>query len=124
MDSSNVDTASPVTRSIAWAAVALIVLSLPLFVAGYHLHLLIMAAIFTILAVSLGVVIGYAGLLSLGHAAFFGIGAYTSALLFLNFGVSMWWGMLAAAALASISAWRADSARSRQPFRDCHHCLR
>ena len=105
MDSSNVDTANPVTRSIAWAAVALIVLSLPLFVAGYHLHLLIMAAIFTILAVSLGVVIGYAGLLSLGHAAFFGIGAYTSALLFLNFGVSMWWGMLAAAALASIVAF-------------------
>lgn len=105
MDSSSVDTASPATRNITWAAVALVVLSLPLFVAGYHLHLLIMAAIFTILAVSLGVVIGYAGLLSLGHAAFFGIGAYTSALLFLHFGLSMWWGMLAAAVLASSVAF-------------------
>ena len=105
MDSSSVKTARPAKRGIALAAVALVVLSLPLFVAGYHLHLLIMAAIFTILAVSLGVVIGYAGLLSLGHAAFFGIGAYTSALLFLHFGLSMWWGMLAAASLASLTAF-------------------
>jgi branched-chain amino acid transport system permease protein len=105
MDSSSADLAVPMSRRAAWAAVALVSLALPLFVGGYHLHLLIMAGIFSILAVSLGLVIGYAGLLSLGHAAFFGIGAYTSALLFLHFGVSMWWGMLAAAVLASFIAF-------------------
>jgi branched-chain amino acid transport system permease protein len=97
---------APAARSTAWAwaAVALVALALPAVATGYHLHLLIMAAIFSILAVSLGLVIGYAGLLSLGHTAFFGIGGYTSALLFLHFGVSMWWGMLAAAVLATIVA--------------------
>jgi branched-chain amino acid transport system permease protein len=92
------------TRRLVWAAVALLVLSLPAVTAGYHLHLLIMTAIFAVLAVSLGLVIGYAGLLSLGHVAFFGIGAYTSALLYLHFGLTMWWGMLAAALLSSLVA--------------------
>ena len=92
-------------RRAAVALGALLAAALPWLIGSYHLHLLIMAAIFAILAASLGLVIGYAGLLSLGHTAFFGIGAYTSALLFLKFGVSMWWGMLAAAALSSLMAF-------------------
>ena len=40
-----------------------------------------MAGIFAILALSLNLLLGYTGQLSLGHAAFFGIGAYASALL-------------------------------------------
>jgi branched-chain amino acid transport system permease protein len=104
MVSSSADLEGSRSRRAAWAAVAVVAVVLPLFIGGYHLHLLIMAGIFSILAVSLGLVIGYAGLLSLGHAAFFGIGAYTSALLFLHFGVSMWWGMAAAAVLAAFVA--------------------
>ena len=45
---------------------------------------------------------GYAGQFSLGHTAFFGIGAYTSTLLFLKFGISPWLGMLAGGALAAL----------------------
>lgn len=48
---------------------------------AYLLHMAIMAGIYIILAVSLNLIIGYAGQISLGHAAFFGIGAYVSALL-------------------------------------------
>lgn len=48
---------------------------------GYFEHLLILICIYIILAVSLNLIIGFVGLLNLGHAAFFGIGAYTSALL-------------------------------------------
>jgi branched-chain amino acid transport system permease protein len=48
--------------------------------AAYFLHLAILAGIYIILAVSLNLIIGYAGQVSLGHAAFFGIGAYASAL--------------------------------------------
>ncbi len=47
---------------------------------------------------------GYAGQLSLGHAAFFGIGAYTSTLLYLNFDISPWLGLLIGGALAMIFA--------------------
>lgn len=52
--------------------------------AAYALHLAILSGIYIILAVSLNLIIGYAGQVSLGHAAFYGIGAYTSALLALN----------------------------------------
>lgn len=45
---------------------------------------------------------GYAGQLSLGHAAYVGVGAYTSTLLYVNFGVSPWLGMIAGAALSGL----------------------
>ena len=48
---------------------------------GYVDHLLILICIYIILSVSLNLISGFTGLLNLGHAAFFGIGAYTSALL-------------------------------------------
>jgi len=48
---------------------------------NYLLHVLSMAAIFTILAVGLNLLMGYAGQVSLGHAAFYGLGAYTSGIL-------------------------------------------
>ncbi len=51
---------------------------------AYLLHLAIVAGIYIILAVSLNLIIGYAGQVSLGHAAFFGIGAYASTLSALN----------------------------------------
>jgi branched-chain amino acid transport system permease protein len=47
----------------------------------YFIHLLILIGIYSILATSLNIALGYTGLLNLGHVAFFGIGAYTSALL-------------------------------------------
>ena len=47
----------------------------------YLVHILILIGIYSILAVSLNLAIGYSGLLNLGHVALFGIGAYTSALL-------------------------------------------
>jgi branched-chain amino acid transport system permease protein len=52
----------------------------------YH-HILIICGIHIILAVSLGIIVGYLGELSLAHGAFYGIGAYTSALLTLRLGV-------------------------------------
>ena len=51
---------------------------------AYLLHLAILAGIYIILTVSINLIIGYAGQVSLGHAAFYGIGAYTSALVALN----------------------------------------
>lgn len=51
---------------------------------AYLIHIAIIITIYIILAVSLNLTVGYTGLLNLGHIAFFGLGAYTSALLTLH----------------------------------------
>jgi branched-chain amino acid transport system permease protein len=51
----------------------------------YIIHIIILIGIYTILSISLNLLVGYTGILSLAHAAFFGVGAYTSALLALKF---------------------------------------
>jgi len=64
--------------------------SVPLWLGDqYFLHVLIIAGIFTIAAMSLNLLLGYTGQLSLGHVAFFGIGAYASALTALGFEVTL-----------------------------------
>jgi branched-chain amino acid transport system permease protein len=76
-----------VTRFIPWLFVALVA-SVPLWMTDYYyLHVLITTGIFIIAAMSLNLLLGYTGQLSLGHVAFFGIGAYTSALVSLGFNV-------------------------------------
>ena len=68
---------------------------------AYFIHLLILIGIYSILAVSLNLVLGYTGLLNLGHIAFFGIGAYTSALLTMK-GVPFIFSFLLAGLVASV----------------------
>lgn len=64
--------------------------SIPLWMKDlYFLHILISTGIFTIAAMSLNLLLGYTGQLSLGHVAFFGIGAYTSALVSLGFDLEL-----------------------------------
>jgi branched-chain amino acid transport system permease protein len=71
----------------------------------YHLHTLIMAGIFAVLALSLNLLLGYTGQLSLGHAAFFGIGAYATGLLTVKLEWSPWLGLLAAIVLPAAAGF-------------------
>ena len=71
----------------------------------YQLHTLIMAGIFAVLALSLNLLLGYTGQLSLGHAAFFGIGAYATGLLTVKLGWSPWIGLLAAIGLPGAAGY-------------------
>jgi branched-chain amino acid transport system permease protein len=82
--------------SIAVAAVFLC--ATPLFLKNYGIYLLTTWLIFVMATMGLNLTVGYAGQKSLGHAAFFGIGAYTMALV-LKAGFSWWLGIPAAAAL-------------------------
>jgi len=67
---------------------------------NYILHLLIYMEIYILVAVSLNLLVGYGGLLQVAHAAYYGVGAYTAALLSLKFG----YGFLPAALIASLVA--------------------
>ncbi len=88
------------------AAFGLVLLAIPFVVHdSYYLHLFIVAAIFVIVAVGLDLIVGYVGQLSLAHAAFFGLGAYISALLSLRLQWSMWIGLPAAALFTGLIAF-------------------
>jgi branched-chain amino acid transport system permease protein len=82
----------------------LLLLSLPLVLDTYHTHIVTGALIFAVAAVALQLLLGVAGLLSLGQAAFLGIGAYTSALLTTAAGLPFELGFLAAGALSGIAS--------------------
>ncbi len=69
---------------------------------AYHLDVLTGVGIYVILAMGLNVVVGYAGLLNLGYAAFFAIGAYTYALLNLHAHVPFWAGLPLAGAVSML----------------------
>lgn len=68
----------------------------------YLLHILVIAGIYIILTASLNLIVGYTGLPSLGHAAFSCAGAYVSALLALNVGLSPWLGLIIGACVAAL----------------------
>ncbi|MCX7278057.1 MAG: branched-chain amino acid ABC transporter permease [Burkholderiales bacterium] len=86
------------TTLISIAVAAVFLCATPLFLKNYGIYLLTTWLIFVMATMGLNLTVGYAGQKSLGHAAFFGIGAYTMALV-LKAGFSWWLGIPAAAAL-------------------------
>lgn len=70
----------------------------------YTLGLISEILIFAIFAMSLNLLVGYTGLMSLGHAAFFGMSTYTVIALGVHLGISGWWGILAGVAMATALA--------------------
>lgn len=85
-----------------WATLAAVLLALPHALAGsYFVHVMIVALVFAILAVGLDLVLGYCGQFSFGQGAFYGIGAYASALLALGLGWPFWVTLPAAAAVTA-----------------------
>ena len=87
----------------AAGAVAALAL-LPLALSSYQLGLLTKVLIFAIFAMSLNLTLGYTGLPSLGHAAYFGAGAYTVGLLALKLWDNFWVDMVAGLAVATATA--------------------
>lgn len=72
-----------------WWQLGLLVLAIlfPLPLGDYHRSVLWRTGLYIILGLSLNIIVGYAGLFQLGHAAFYALGAYTTALLNIHFGV-------------------------------------
>jgi len=84
----------PVVVLAALAAVPAISL-VPGVNANYWLHNLILVVMWSVIGMSWNLLSGYCGQVSFGHAAFFGIGAYTAGLLYSKLGLSAWWGLAA-----------------------------
>lgn len=83
-----------------------LILLMPLFInSQYMFTLLILIGIYSIITIGLSLLIGYAGQISLGHAAFFGIGAYVSGILTTKYEVSTWIAMGAGMAITFIVAY-------------------
>jgi branched-chain amino acid transport system permease protein len=99
-------TAVPITNRtrVAGLVALAVLLALPFAVSDYSRALIAEIFIFAIFAMSLDLLLGFTGLMSLGHAAFFGLGAYAVAVLGTQFGIDAWIGVTAGIALAAAAA--------------------
>jgi branched-chain amino acid transport system permease protein len=93
-----------VARGIVWAGIAYLVLVLPLSQPATDVVDFTTAVGYAIVALSLNVLLGYVGQISLGHQAFVGVGAFTSAYMMTVQGQSFWVGVLSAAAVGGAQA--------------------
>lgn len=94
------------SNALALAAFAAILGTIPLWIKSpYLLSTGIFIGIYTILTLGLCLLMGYAGQVSLGHAAFWGIGAYTSAILTTKLGISPWLAMAIGIAVTASVAY-------------------
>lgn len=83
--------------------VLIFALTAPMYITGaYNVHLLVLCAIYVGLASSMNLILGYTGLFTLCHAAFFGMGAYTSAIMTGSYGLPIWLGFLCSGFIAAI----------------------
>lgn len=91
-------------RPAAVAGAIVLLLALPLLLRqdAYSLHILVVSGIQVILVLGLNLHVGSTGLPNLGFAAFYGIGAYTSALLAVRLGVPFWIGLVAGGAVSAL----------------------
>jgi branched-chain amino acid transport system permease protein len=99
-------TAAPSTTRTRMAGflVLLALVALPFALSDYSRTLVAEILIFAIFAMSLDLLLGFTGLMSLGHAAFFGLGAYAVGVLGNMFGINAWIGVAAGMALAAGAA--------------------
>src|SRR5215208_1685006 len=92
-------------RLVAGYAVAAVLLGLaPLVLDAYQVDVLNSVGLYALLALSLNLILGDAGLFNMGHAAFYAVGAYTAAILNTRFQIPILWALPAAGAAAAIFA--------------------
>lgn len=89
-------------KAIWWFLALASAIIVPALVGGYLVSLLILICIWTIMCFSINIIYGYTGQLSLGQAAFFGIGAYTFGLLTVRLHMDFWPAFLAAVVITGL----------------------
>lgn len=94
---------TPLKRGITIVVILVAMVVAPLLLGPYATVILTNALLYVVLALGLNVVVGYAGLLDLGFAAFFAVGAYTVGIATLHFGLNFWLSLPLAVALAMLA---------------------
>jgi len=96
------------SKKITWivlgCAVGLGFVALPLLIDGYWIRVITSIFMYAIITAALNIIAGYAGYAAFGNIVFFGIGAYTTAMLMLRVGFYWWAGVLVGGILAAIYA--------------------
>jgi branched-chain amino acid transport system permease protein len=111
----------PARGRISWFEILLLLICLGLVVSGIAPNLqdvMLLSFLFGGLALAWNIAGGYAGLISFGHSAFFGVGAYTSTILSVRYGVTPWIGIWIGALIAAVfgAVLALICARLRGPF--------
>jgi branched-chain amino acid transport system permease protein len=91
-------------RAVVWLAIAWVVFVFPLDRAGFEVERYTQAVIYGIIGLSLNILLGYVGQISLGHQAFVGIGAFASAYVVTEQNLSFWVGVAAGVAVGGLQA--------------------
>ncbi len=78
-------------RYIVYALFVVFLLTAPLYLNRYWLEVLNSVGLYAILGLSLNIIVGYGGMFHMGHAAFYAIGAYTTAIISTSYGVPVLW---------------------------------
>jgi branched-chain amino acid transport system permease protein len=89
-------------QAAGWLLALVVAILLPLFAGGYLTSILLLIVVYSIVAVSLNLLYGYTGQLSLGHSAFLGIGAYAFTLICVKLHVGFWPAFFAATAISGL----------------------
>jgi branched-chain amino acid transport system permease protein len=92
-------------KILPFAILAFLVL-LPLIgISSYTMHILILVVVWSVVGMAWNLLGGYCGQVSFGHAAFFGVGAYTAGLLYHHLGLSPWWGLPLSIVIVTLFSW-------------------
>ena len=90
------------------AGILVVLLLLPPFVPRFYIYILGLIYVTSLLAMSLNLLVGYGGMFQFHHAVFYGVGAYTVALLLTKTSLPIWVGFVAGRLLPPGSGWSSD----------------
>ena len=93
----------PLRARVALGLLIALLLALPLVASNYIVSIMVLVLFAAYLGQAWNIMMGYVGLLSIGHALYVGLGAYTAAALFVHYGLPPWLGMIAGMAVASLA---------------------
>src|SRR5512143_2295328 len=91
-------------KYVTYIVLGLLALLPLLGLSSYVMHILILVIMWSVIGMAWNLLGGYCGQVAFGHAAFFGVGAYTSGMLYSKLGISGWWGVPASIVVVTLFA--------------------